>query len=284
MRAFVWPSEEAVGSWNMALDAAMLEEAARREAILLRVYQWSEPTLSLGYFQDFSERNHHPSLVGLACVRRETGGGAILHHHEWTYSIAVPESVPQKGHSEELYRSVHRAVAEWLTLNGFSTAMWEEQRQDQSIDDCDDDKKGSFMCFERRSPVDLVSGDQKIMGSAQRRTRRGLLQHGSLLLAPSPYYPNCRGLGLGKNFLASDADGVAGRESEGLKKLEDRREHRRSQELTMVGFVEILRLSINRVFGCNWSDAEPSSECLGRAQKLNEEFFISEKWVQSRRR
>ena len=87
----------AIGARQMALDEALLESAAERGSATLRFYRWSEPTLSLGYFQDYAERDSHAASRNCALVRRQTGGGAILHDRELTYSLAIPRAHPWLG-------------------------------------------------------------------------------------------------------------------------------------------------------------------------------------------
>src|SRR5690242_18095105 len=78
------------GPRSMAIDEALLESAAGGGPLTLRFYQWSEPTLSLGYFQRYEDRSLHPASLDCPIVRRPTGGGAILHDKELTYSLALP--------------------------------------------------------------------------------------------------------------------------------------------------------------------------------------------------
>ncbi len=73
---------------NMAIDRQMLEDAERTGSTYIRVYRWSEPTLSLGHFQTDEAREQHLPSRNLATVLRASGGGAIVHHHEWTYAVA----------------------------------------------------------------------------------------------------------------------------------------------------------------------------------------------------
>ena len=179
------------GSANMAIDAAMLANASPDSPVILRVYQWKEPTLSLGHFQSEHDRATVPGISNLPWVRRGTGGGAILHDHEITYSILVPSrGGALKGHSETLYRGVHAAVATAIQGLGWDAVFSETCTcSTQTIS-----KEEPFLCFLRRSPVDLLVGGSKIMGSAQRRTGKGLLQHGSLQLRCSPVVPDLLGL------------------------------------------------------------------------------------------
>ena len=108
------------GSWNMALDQALLESADQRSAITLRFYRWSEPTLSLGYFQKFNDRETHAASLDCPVVRRSSGGGAIVHDHELTYSICVPESNRWSKSSDQLYDLVHHQVIQVLGQRGIT--------------------------------------------------------------------------------------------------------------------------------------------------------------------
>src|SRR5207249_2965292 len=83
------PFATADGAHNMAADEVLLESAATGAASL-RFYGWSEPTLSLGYFQPEVTRQGNPLLAGLPYVRRPTGGMTLVHHHELTYALALP--------------------------------------------------------------------------------------------------------------------------------------------------------------------------------------------------
>ena len=74
----------------MGVDEALLMDAVENGVATLRFYQWSEPTLSLGYFQRYADREQHTASRNCAVVRRQTGGGAILHDRELTYSLALP--------------------------------------------------------------------------------------------------------------------------------------------------------------------------------------------------
>ena len=76
--------------WNMAVDQALLESVDKTQVPVIRFYQWESPALSLGYFQKMADRELHPASRDADCVRRATGGGAILHDRELTYSVALP--------------------------------------------------------------------------------------------------------------------------------------------------------------------------------------------------
>ena len=109
------------GAWNMAVDETLLEWAAECGGCAWRFYQWSEPTLSLGYFQAFdAEKSCVPFS---AIVRRLTGGGAILHDRELTYSLVVPAGHALAARRETLYDAVHRSLIETLAGFGVTAAL-----------------------------------------------------------------------------------------------------------------------------------------------------------------
>ena len=186
------------GQANMVIDEAMLAEARPDSPITIRLYQWDQPTLSLGHFQNMEQCakdvriSHAPELRAIPWVRRKTGGGAILHDREWTYSFVMPADSDEagKGHSEALYRSVHESIRDGLVALGWNAKLAEHCT-------CSPMNRGEnepFLCFHRRSPVDIVVGESKVVGSAQRRSRTGLLQHGSLLVNRSLLFPDLFGL------------------------------------------------------------------------------------------
>lgn len=195
----------------MAVDEALLGDAIENGIATLRLYQWSEPTLSLGYFQSYEDRNHHIASQGCTIVRRQTGGGAILHDRELTYSLALPADHLLARKTDSLYASIHEAfIAELMPLIAGSDSRQILARRDQ--ESTLPAREEPFLCFQRRARGDVVllspesvadSGskavdpghpDWKILGSAQRRHRGAILQHGSLLLAASPTAPELPGL------------------------------------------------------------------------------------------
>ena len=174
------------GPANMARDAELARQAEADGCVRLRFYGWRPTCLSLGKFQMAEEI---PAGLRAAweagqldAVWRTTGGGAILHDHDLTYSIAMPDRMA-KGQLRELYCAAHCGFRIWLTERGLDVRRWDAS-----------DQAGGGMCFERRSEQDLVVGDSKILGSAQRRLGKTVLQHGSLLLERSLHYPQLLGI------------------------------------------------------------------------------------------
>jgi lipoate-protein ligase A len=169
-----------------------LESAAAGQATL-RFYQWSEPTLSLGYFQPVADREQHPASRECPLVRRASGGGAIVHDRELTYSMAVPQTAGHWPAAGGLYDICHQTLIVTLAELGIPAALWRATAICRG-EDARASAEEPFLCFQRRSCSDIVLGDAKIVGSAQRRRRGGVLQHGSILLGQSPFAPELPGL------------------------------------------------------------------------------------------
>lgn len=150
----------------------------------LRFYQWDVPTVSLGHFQARQGMDVPLRFAGLPVVRRLSGGGAILHDQELTYSCAIPATHPLCRDPGQLYDLVHAAIIAVLGRHQVECRM----RGDDAFTDT------SFLCFSRGDARDLVIGRQKIVGSAQRRRQGAILQHGSILLRQSPHAPEFPGI------------------------------------------------------------------------------------------
>jgi lipoate-protein ligase A len=108
--------------------------------------------------------------------RRPTGGGAILHHEELTYGLALPAGTPWDAAEGWLCR-FHHAVA---------AALLHFRVEARVVSEGEDQQFGPFFCFQHQTPGDLLVADQKVVGSAQRRPHGATLQHGSILLRRSP--------------------------------------------------------------------------------------------------
>jgi lipoate-protein ligase A len=182
----------AAGAWNMAVDEMLLDGAAERAAPCLRIYAWNEPTLSLGYFQTYADRQQHAASRHCAAVRRLTGGGAIMHDQEITYSIVLPGSHPLAARRDELYQAMHGCLIETLAGYGAAARLCKGNTDGKSSTGATG--REPFLCFQRRSPGDVLLGEHKICGSAQRRRNEAVLQHGSLLWRTSPAAPELPGV------------------------------------------------------------------------------------------
>ena len=170
-------SPPALGAWNMAVDEAILEHVGRGEALpTLRLYSWNPPCLSLGRAQPFADVDV-ASLQsnGWDVVRRPTGGRAILHTDELTYSVIAPPDNPHvAGTLLESYRHLAQALLAALRSLNMPVDM-KEGKADQG-------SQANPICFETPSTYEITSGGKKLIGSAQARRKDGALQHGSLPL------------------------------------------------------------------------------------------------------
>jgi lipoate-protein ligase A len=163
-------------AFNMGLDEALLESAESPPT--LRFYSWNPDTLSLGYFQRFADVPGAGSAG--AVVRRINGGGAIHHVRELTFSIAASLDHPvYVGPIADSYARVHAAIQVALAEVGVPAEI-------RGVRDLVSDREGTGMCFHKSSPIDLVWGNRKGVGSAQRRKSGRVLHHGSIKLGSSP--------------------------------------------------------------------------------------------------
>lgn len=184
MQVRILPPADWDGPTHMAADEVLLEAAIAGTASL-RFYTWSRPTVSLGYFQPANVRSMHVGLAALPFVRRATGGAALVHHHELTYALALPTGTAcqPRGHSWicRMHEIVAAALGNWHILARLVACGAE-----QKLDD--------MLCFLHHTPGDLLVAGHKIAGSAQRKSRGALLQHGGILLRQSEYTPQLPGI------------------------------------------------------------------------------------------
>ncbi|MCG6155143.1 lipoate--protein ligase family protein [Rubinisphaera margarita] len=173
------------GEENMAIDEQLLARAIDDEQISFRFYRWAEATLSLGHFQAKQRAPLAERFADLPAVTRLSGGGAILHDRELTYSLALPAAHPLAKNPTSLYAIVHTAFIAALAEQGIPVQMRGEELAAQN---------GEFLCFLRGDRHDVLSNGQKVLGSAQRRRKGAVLQHGSLILEASPLAPEVPGL------------------------------------------------------------------------------------------
>lgn len=161
---------------NMALDEALLDVAAQENAVVLRIYDWLQPAVSIGCFQ-----RQEIMPAGRESIRRITGGGLVEHGEDLTYTLAIPKGHPLEAHDRERsYAWIHEAVAD--ALAGCGTRAYQTQESTPKMVD-----RGSMVCFKDASRYDLLSDRGKQAGAAQRRTNVGLLHQGSIRLGSIPH-------------------------------------------------------------------------------------------------
>ncbi len=167
----------------MALDEALLDwHSAGEIPPVIRFYEWNPATLSIGYFQqvhkDINLKNVEKNNLGF--VRRPTGGRAVLHDQELTYSVIVSESYPNMPQTvTEAYRVISEGILLGFQKLGLQ-AYFSVPETKQQLDDLK--KPKSAVCFDAPSWYELVVEGKKVAGSAQTRQKGVILQHGAILL------------------------------------------------------------------------------------------------------
>jgi lipoate-protein ligase A len=164
------------GALNMAIDQALLRLHERGACPpTLRLYGWSPPAVSLGYFQ----RRHTLGLaacrrLGLDIVRRPTGGRAVLHLNDLTYAVVAGAAEGLPASPAAAYRLLCEGLLAGLRLLGIEAEMGRERVKPPQPE----------VCFLRAAAADIVHRGRKLIGSAQTWRGESLLQHGSVVLAP----------------------------------------------------------------------------------------------------
>jgi lipoate-protein ligase A len=263
----------------MAVDELLLEEvdaAGAEAAPCLRLYAWDRPTLSLGYFQSLDEMPAE-ARDRYAVVRRTTGGGAILHDREVTYSVAVRRETLDGA---ALYDRVNRALvlalsalgAEVTVRGAASGAMPTQASACESTTEQAhasvgpapaqttpaqgergpvSAQRGPFFCFARAGATDIIApsrADAKLAGGAQRRWRSAVLQHGSVMLE-------------------ADEPGAIG-----LRTLLGR-------AITFDELAANIIAGFEREFDCAFAPGELSAEERRRAEAIRRERYASDAWL-----
>jgi lipoyl(octanoyl) transferase len=167
-------SGAADGATNMAVDAALLDHARGTGEATLRVYAWSRPTVSFGRHERARPGFAPDRLAaeGIDAVRRPTGGRALLHHREVTYSVTAPAGAMSLAES---YRAINALLL--AALRRLGVPAEEAPRSGRPL------RPDGAACFAEPAPGELTVAGAKLVGSAQLREEGALLQHGSILLA-----------------------------------------------------------------------------------------------------
>ena len=173
MRWHFFQTAPAAGTYNMALDEALMRISQRTGDAYFRLYGWDSPTLSLGRNQ--RARGHYDLAaarsLGVSFVRRPTGGRALLHHHEITYSVAMRAQSPAQA--ADAYSFINEVLLEGLEGLGVAASRATGGSHQPP---------GLRPCFDAPSAHEIVIDERKLIGSAQWRHADTLLQHGSILV------------------------------------------------------------------------------------------------------
>jgi lipoyl(octanoyl) transferase len=164
------------GAWNMAMDEALMEAARDGAPPTVRFYRWSPACLSLGRNQPAAERYDLEAIarLGLDVVRRPTGGRAVLHRRELTYSVVTADGL--LGSPRAAYSAINAALAAGLRSLGVPVELHSRGLRRAPV-------PSIAPCFREPAEGEVVARGRKLIGSAQYSDRGATLQHGSLLLA-----------------------------------------------------------------------------------------------------
>ena len=164
-------------AFNMALDEAIAVHVRQGRALpTLRFYQWEIPSVTLGFFQKVQEINiTFCREMEIPLVRRRTGGRAVLHGQDLTYSLTCRlDGVHFNDKISSNYARIGRAFLEGLQEIGFSVTMRQRKAERQAL------KNPS--CFQSTSFSEITLNDKKLIGSAQKKWSDGFLQQGSIVM------------------------------------------------------------------------------------------------------
>ncbi|MDD4170012.1 MAG: biotin/lipoate A/B protein ligase family protein [Desulfotomaculaceae bacterium] len=161
-------------AWNMAVDEALVTCHSRGDSLpVLRLYTWSPPALSLGYFQKMSGiRLDLLDRLGIVPVRRSTGGRAVLHSGDLTYSLVASSDQDIPLGLVDSYRYLCKGLLATFASLGIKAGLGSEKLR----------KPFPASCFAVALPGDITWQGRKFVGSAQKRFGSSILQHGSILL------------------------------------------------------------------------------------------------------
>jgi lipoate-protein ligase A len=163
------------GAENMAIDEALLRDAAATGAAWLRLYRWAPPCLSLGRNEPALDLYDRAAIErrGMDVVRRPTGGRAVWHEHEVTYAVAAP--IAAFGSLRAAYRTTHERLAAALQALGLDVELAAERQPAHP-------PVRPTACFSSAAGGEILVRGRKLVGSAQVRLGAAFLQHGSILL------------------------------------------------------------------------------------------------------
>lgn len=261
--------QPALGARNMAVDEAILQAVSAGDSPpTLRLYAWDPFCLSLGYAQAEADVDAaRLAAFGWYTVRRPTGGRAILHGDELTYSVTVPMNHPlADGDILASYRTISIGLLDALKMLGAQPQSELHPESQQVV-------KGP-VCFEVPSHYEITSGARKLIGSAQVRRSKGILQHGSL-----PLYGDVARICEVLRFDTEDQRETArDRVRERAITLEDAAGRRIEWEEAATAVAD----AFAQRFSLNWQESGLSASEEARAAQLEAEQYSSPAWQHKR--
>jgi lipoate-protein ligase A len=261
-------STPGTGAWNMAMDEAILESATHKTSPpTLRFYAWSPPCISLGYAQPISNIDlERIQALKWDIVRRPSGGRAILHTDELTYSIAAPLDDPHfSGGVLESYRHISQGLVEGLRLLHLEIEVQTEVQLTST-------EREQAICFEIPSSYEITSEGRKLFGSAQIRRKGGVLQHGSLPLA-GDITRICQALNLPDEEERAHA-------ASHLRERATTIEQLLGKSVPWQDAVNAMLEGFNTALGIHFDQQEVSQEEMERAKWLCMEKYGQQEWIE----
>lgn len=256
------------GAWNMAVDEAILEHIYRGESKpTLRLYAWNPPCLSLGHAQPFKDVDvERLKSHGWDVVRRVTGGRAILHTDELTYSVAGSEQEGiLSGGVLESYNRLSKALLYAVQSLSLPVKVQEEKHKTAS-------QNLNPICFEVPSSYEITVDGKKLIGSAQARKKEGVLQHGSLPLTGD---------------LTRICEALVFENETTRQEAKDRLLARATTVESVLGVniswetaANALIQGFEKELGIEFETGELSQSELKRAEELVKEKYANEHWIQ----
>ncbi len=264
--------------FNMALDEALLFSCERLNSPpILRLYQWNPPGISLGYSQlvDRTVDVKKCRDQQIDVVRRITGGRAVLHENELTYSVcaSIPDS-PELGLSTlQTYQKISLALLESLRFLGIEGEWVKPSRETESFSFQSISAKP---CFVSTSRYEITVRGKKLIGSAQRRfssrsdqlTKESFIQHGSILIGKGWYNL--------AEFLPEGNSKEMMRRS--LEERSTNLEELLKRRVQLTEMISVLKAGFKTVFNARMEDSSISGEEQEVAENLKEKKYHSEEW------
>lgn len=239
-------------SYNMAMDEAIATTVRKGNSpATLRLYEWSIPSVSIGYFQKMTDIDiDYCRERGIPIVRRPTGGRAILHDYEITYSFSIKtdSEVFSRGLLDS-YKKISKAFSCALSKIGIASEL-KLQREPH--------RNRSPLCFESTSYGEITINSKKVIGSAQKRWPGGLLQQGSI-----PFIIDEDEVA--KVFRLKSSE--IGKKFTGLKKI--------LSDLNIESFKNAIRASFEETFDTRLISSFPSHEEVSLAGELEVRKYLS---------
>jgi lipoate-protein ligase A len=252
------------GATQMAIDQTVVNNTVRLNSSTLRVYQWKPYCISLGYNQ--SEVNidlNRCRQEKIDVVRRPTGGRAVFHAQELTYSVVIKEGDPLFLKSiSEIYKYISRGLVLGIEKLGVPARL-----QKRSLDIGSHYRTSlSTSCFSAATRYEVMVEGRKLVGSAQRRLPKGILQHGSILIGDEHL------------SLCNYIDGIDDKEKEQIQKtLEDKTisiGHYIGIEIDYSEVAEAIRMGLGEALNIKFEMGDLIEEEWDQVFKLREEFSI----------